>query len=83
MALVYGIYYRFFEVFPLVYPVYYGFSLGMIGVVFTCVLVACLIGVAIYCLYLHFILIPDIVANGLPAQESRLVSALCDDDIRQ
>jgi DHA1 family multidrug resistance protein-like MFS transporter len=25
MALVYGIYYRFFEVFPLVYPVYYGF----------------------------------------------------------
>lgn len=76
MALVYAIYYSFFEVFPLVYPVYYGFSLGMIGVVFTCVLVACLIGVAIYCLYLQFILIPDIIANGLRAQESRLVPAL-------
>jgi DHA1 family multidrug resistance protein-like MFS transporter len=75
-ALVYGIYYSFFEVFPLVYPVYYGFSLGMIGVVFTCVLVACLIGVTIYCLYLTFILIPDIMAHGLRAQESRLVPAL-------
>jgi len=27
-ALQYGIYYSFFEVFPLVYPVMYGFSLG-------------------------------------------------------
>jgi len=42
-AIIYGIYYSFFEVFPLVYPVYYGFSLGMIGVVFTCVMVACLV----------------------------------------
>lgn len=75
-ALVYGIYYSFFEVFPLVYPVYYGFSLGMIGVVFTCILVACMIGVAIYCVYLHFILIPDITTHGLRAQESRLVPAL-------
>lgn len=75
-AIIYGIYYSFFEVFPLVYPVYYGFSLGMIGVVFTCILVACVIGVAVYCLYLQFILIPDIKANGLRAQESRLVPAL-------
>jgi DHA1 family multidrug resistance protein-like MFS transporter len=75
-ALTYGIYYSFFEVFPLVYPVYYGFSLGMVGVVFTCVLVACMIGVLIYCLYLWLVLIPDIKANGLRAQESRLVPAL-------
>lgn len=75
-ALIYGIYYSFFEVFPLVYPVYYGFSLGMIGVIFTCVLVACLIGVAIYYPYLQFFLIPDIMAHGLRAQESRLVPAL-------
>ncbi|KAJ5197703.1 multidrug transporter [Penicillium cf. viridicatum] len=76
MALVYGIYYSFFEVFPLVYPVYYGFSLGMIGVVFTCVLIACLIGVTIYCLYLYFLLVPDVKAHGLRTQESRLVPAL-------
>jgi DHA1 family multidrug resistance protein-like MFS transporter len=54
----------------------YGFSLGMVGVVFTCILVACLIGIAVYCLYLHFILIPDILKHGLRAQESRLVPAL-------
>lgn len=75
-ALIYGIYYSFFEVFPLVYPVYYGFSLGMIGVVFTCVLVACTLGVATYYAYLYFILVPDIKANGLRAQESRLIPAL-------
>lgn len=75
-AIVYGIYYSFFEVFPLVYPPMYGFSLGMIGVVFTCILVACIGGIVVYCLYLHFLLIPDIKANGLRAQESRLIPAL-------
>ncbi|KAH8597213.1 multidrug transporter [Bisporella sp. PMI_857] len=75
-AIIYGIYYSFFEVFPLVYPVYYGFSLGMIGVVFTCILVACAIGIVIYCLYLWKLLIPDILKNGMRAQESRLVPAL-------
>ena len=75
-ALVYGIYYSFFEVFPLVYPVMYHFSLGIVGVVFLCVLVACLVGVAIYCAYLNFYLIPDIMKNGLRAQEHRLVPAL-------
>lgn len=75
-AIIYGIYYSFFEVFPLVYPVYYGFSLGIVGVVFTCILIACLIGVMTYIVYLHYLLIPDIMANGLRAQESRLVPAL-------
>lgn len=75
-ALVYGIYYSFFEVFPLVYPVYYQFSLGIVGVVFTCILISCLIGIAIYVAYLHFYLIPDIIAHGLRAQEHRLQPAL-------
>lgn len=75
-ALVYGIYYSFFEVFPLVYPVYYHMSLGIVGVVFTCILVSCLIGVAIYCSYLNWYLIPDIMKRGLRAQEHRLVPAL-------
>jgi DHA1 family multidrug resistance protein-like MFS transporter len=75
-AIIYGIYYSFFEVFPLVYPVYYGFSLGMIGVVFTCVLIACLLGIAVYISYLSLYLIPDIKKNGLRAQEHRLVPAL-------
>src|SRR6266567_3907673 len=75
-AIIYGIYYSFFEVFPLVYPVYYGFSLGRIGVVLTCVLVACIIGIAIYCAYLYLCLIPDIMRNGPRVHSSRLVPAL-------
>ena len=75
-SLVYGIYYSFFEVFPLVYPVYYGFSLGMIGVVFLCILVSCLLGIAAYVAYLYFYLVPDILKRGLRAQESRLEPAL-------
>ncbi|TVY60697.1 Caffeine resistance protein, partial [Lachnellula suecica] len=75
-AIIYGIYYSFFEVFPLVYPPMYGFSLGMIGVVFTCILVACMLGIAVYCAYLYYYLIPDIKKHGLRAQESRLVPAL-------
>ncbi|KFX89297.1 hypothetical protein V495_03328 [Pseudogymnoascus sp. VKM F-4514 (FW-929)] len=75
-AIIYGIYYSFFEVFPLVYPVYYGFSLGIVGVLFTCILLACLMGVVIYSAYLRFYLIPDILKNGLRAQEHNLVPAL-------
>lgn len=75
-SLVYGIYYSFFEAFPLVYPVMYGFSLGMTGVAFLCVLVACGIGMAIYIAYLYFYIVPDIMKNGLRAQEHRLVPAL-------
>lgn len=75
-SLVYGIYYSFFEVFPLVYPVMYGFSLGMVGVLFLCILVACAIGMATYVIYLRFYLIPDILKNGMRAQESRLQPAL-------
>lgn len=75
-ALQYGIYYSYFEVFPLVYPVMYGFNLGETSIVFTCITVACLIGITIYCLYVYFYLEPDIRKNGLRAHEHRLVPAL-------
>lgn len=75
-SLVYGIYYSFFEVFPLVYPVMYGFSLGMTGVVFLCILVACGLGIVVYLAYVRFLLIPDILKNGMRVQESRLQPAL-------
>lgn len=75
-ALVYATYYSFFEVFPLVYPPMYGFSLGMVGVVFTCIQVACFIGMAVYIAYLYFYLVPDIKKNGMRAQEHRLVPAI-------
>lgn len=75
-SLVYGIYYSFFEVFPLVYGPMYGFSIGIIGVLFTCVLVSCVVGIAIYTAYLYFYVVPDIMKNGLRAQETRLIPAL-------
>ena len=75
-SLVYGIYYSFFEVFPLVYTPMYGFSLGMIGVLFTCILISCIIGIAVYVAYLYFYMVPDIMKNGLRAQETRLIPAL-------
>ena len=75
-ALVYGIYYSFFEAFPLVYPVMYGFNLGLTSTVFVCMIVACMIAITAYLLYLRFYLIPDIQKRGLRAQEHRLVPAL-------
>ncbi|KAF1979282.1 MFS general substrate transporter [Bimuria novae-zelandiae CBS 107.79] len=76
IALTYGIYYSFFEVFPLVYPVMYGFNVGVTGVVFVCIIVGCIISMAIYFSYLYFFLNPDVRANGLRAQEYRLRPAL-------
>lgn len=75
-ALIYGIYYSFFEVFPLVYGPLYGFNIGETGVVFTCIVVGCVLAMGIYFYYLQFMLIPDILKNGLRAQESRLRPAL-------
>ncbi|KAI9892871.1 MAG: hypothetical protein M1814_001030 [Vezdaea aestivalis] len=75
-SLIYGIYYSFFEVFPLVYPPMYGFNLGETGTTFVCIVVACVIAIAIYDAYLYFYMVPDILKNGLRAPESRLVPAL-------
>ena len=75
-ALIYGIYYSFFEVFPLVYGPFYGFNIGETGVVFTCIVVGCVLAMGIYFYYLQYMLIPDILKNGLRAQESRLRPAL-------
>ncbi|KAI4121999.1 MAG: hypothetical protein LQ338_006050 [Usnochroma carphineum] len=75
-SLVYAIYYSFFEVFPLVYGPLYGFNIGETGILFLCVLVACVIGLLAYVSYLHFYLVPDIQAHGLREQEHRLVPAL-------
>ncbi|KAG2418543.1 hypothetical protein HFD88_001644 [Aspergillus terreus] len=75
-AIIYGIYYSFFEVFPLVYPVDYNMNLGQIGLVFLCILVSCILGIAIYFSYLYFWMNPRIARFGFPEQETRLVPAL-------
>ena len=75
-ALFYGIYYTFFEVFPLVFPPMYGFNLGETGLAFLPCLLGASIGVATYFAYLHWYMIPDNLAHGLRAQEHRLVPAI-------
>jgi len=75
-ALIYGVYYSFFEAFPLVYIDIYHFSIGTLGVAFLCMTVACILGLITYCSYVYWYLEPDIMKNGMRAQEHRLVPAL-------
>ena len=75
-SVIYGIYYSFFEAFPLVYIGEYGFNVGELGIVFTCISVGCILGITIYVSYLWFYLEPDIKKHGLRVQEHRLVPAL-------
>ncbi|KUJ08119.1 major facilitator superfamily transporter [Mollisia scopiformis] len=75
-SLTYGIYYSFFEVFPLVYPPIYHFNLGETGLCFLTIGIACVIGVSSFNIYQFKYLIPDIKKNGLRAPEHRLVPAL-------
>ncbi|KAJ5594760.1 major facilitator superfamily domain-containing protein [Penicillium hispanicum] len=75
-AIIYGIYYSFFEAFPLVYPVDYHMNLGQVGLVFLCILVACIIGIAVYVAYIYYWLNPRIARFGFGAQEERLLPAL-------
>jgi DHA1 family multidrug resistance protein-like MFS transporter len=53
IALVYGIYYSFFECFPLVYTEMYGFNLGELGLTFLSVSVAVTIAIVGYYWYIY------------------------------
>jgi DHA1 family multidrug resistance protein-like MFS transporter len=75
-ALFYGIYYTFFEVFPLIFPSSYGFNLGEVGLAFLSCQVGAGLGLLIYFAYLHWYMIPDNLKNGLRQQEHRLVPAI-------
>ncbi|PKK50066.1 hypothetical protein CI102_4741 [Trichoderma harzianum] len=75
-SLTYGIYYSFFEAFPLVYPQVYGFNIGETGLCFLTIGIACLIGISIFYTYQFCYLLPEIRKNGPRAPEHRLVPAL-------
>ncbi len=75
-ALVYSIYFTFFEVFPLVFPPFYGFNLGETGAAFLACEVGATIGIATYFAYLHFYMVPDNIKNGFREQEHRLIPAI-------
>lgn len=75
-SIVYGVYYSYFEVFPIVYEEIYGMTLGQMGIVFQCIFVANAIGIVVYASYLAFHLNPRIKAHGFPVQEVRLFPAM-------
>jgi DHA1 family multidrug resistance protein-like MFS transporter len=75
-AIVYGIFYSFFEAFPLVYVDVYHFNLGEMGLTFLSVTVAVTLSVAWYWYYIHHTVNPSILAHGLGAPERRLIPAL-------
>ncbi|KAK4992011.1 hypothetical protein LTR50_001407 [Elasticomyces elasticus] len=76
VALCYGIYYSFFEAFPIVYGQGYGFNLGEMGLTFLSITIAVVLSIIIYYAYLYWIVEPEIRAHGLGAPERRLIPAL-------
>ena len=75
-ALVYGIYYSFFQAFPLVYGPLYGFNQGITGVTFLTVIVGVLVTGSMFAALLHWIVIPEMKKNGPGKQEDVLLPAL-------
>lgn len=52
-SLTYGIYYSFFEAFPIVYQGIYGFNLGEMGLAFLAIVVGTLISFVVYNFYIY------------------------------
>jgi DHA1 family multidrug resistance protein-like MFS transporter len=75
-AFFYGVFFCFFECFPLVFIPIYGFNLGEIGLVFQAAGIAATIGTIFYFGFLHFYMIPDNIKNGFGNHEQRLIPAI-------
>ncbi|KAK6386925.1 hypothetical protein LTS17_000189 [Exophiala oligosperma] len=71
-ALIYGIYYSFFEAFPLVYGDEYGFNLGQIGLAFLSVLVGLVLAMMLYCSYFYFYADAKMASMQVVPPEARL-----------
>lgn len=75
-ALVYGIYYSFFEAFPIVFGGMHGFNLGQTGLMFLSVAVGVVLAVVWYWWYIHTIVEPAMLSSGLGAPERYLIPGL-------
>jgi DHA1 family multidrug resistance protein-like MFS transporter len=75
-ALCYAIYYSFFEVFPMVYIELYGFNVGEMGLTFLSITVGTVVAIAMYYVYLHFVVGPAIRSGAPDIPEYRLIPAL-------
>ena len=75
-ALFYGIYYTFFEAFPVVFQGMHGFNLGETGLAFLACQVGATVGLLLYFAYLKWYMVPDNKKNGFREQEHRLIPAI-------
>ncbi|OJJ73331.1 hypothetical protein ASPBRDRAFT_670615 [Aspergillus brasiliensis CBS 101740] len=64
-SLTYGIYYSFFEAFPIVYQGIYSFNLGEMGAAFLAIVVGSVISFVVYNLYIHRVYAPSVRSGGL------------------
>jgi DHA1 family multidrug resistance protein-like MFS transporter len=75
-SLTYGIFYSFFEAFPIVYQGIYRFNLGEMGAAFLAVVVGSIISFLTYNLYIHRVYTPKAQSGGLAKPENVLAPAL-------
>ncbi|KAJ5341105.1 hypothetical protein N7541_010229 [Penicillium brevicompactum] len=75
-SLTYGIYYSFFEAFPIVYQGMYGFNLGEMGLAFLAIVVGSIISFLVYNLYIYKIFVPKTKRGQVQKPEDVLVPAL-------
>ncbi|KAL2813443.1 MFS general substrate transporter [Aspergillus granulosus] len=75
-SLTYGIFYSFFEAFPIVYQGIYGFNLGEMGAAFLAVVAGSIISFATYNLYIHRMYAPKAQSSGFAKPEYVLLPAL-------
>lgn len=76
VAIIYGIFYSFFEAFPLVYISMYAFNPGEMGLTFLSVTVGVVLATSWYWWYIYTIVEPSIRLHGLGSPERRLIPAL-------
>ncbi|CAK7222716.1 hypothetical protein SBRCBS47491_004954 [Sporothrix bragantina] len=74
---VYGIYYSFFEMFPIVYQGIYGFNLGECGLVYLAIVVGVVLAGIPYCSYVYYYVVPrDLAGQVQTPPEDRLLPAV-------
>ena len=76
IALVYGTYWSFFDVFPLVYSPMYQLGSIQTGLIFLSIILSCAIGCISYSLYVRLVLNPSLKRRGEIIPEQHLLPAV-------
>ncbi|KAJ9490155.1 hypothetical protein VN97_g3100 [Penicillium thymicola] len=76
IGLVYAIFYSYFEVLPIVYIDVYKMNLGQLGLIFLASVVAPILVLPFYYLFIHYSLNADFRRGIFPRPEKRLIPAL-------